>query len=92
MWTPPAAACVGQVCDQRWEVAPTMLSPAAGRGRAIAPEEDVADLSSGSLRGSRLRPTLGGRTGHLSVQLQATAVQSLLRRTVRTPLAAACVG
>ena len=47
--TPPAAACVGHVRGQRREVAPTMLSPAAGHGHAIAPELDGVDTSGGSV-------------------------------------------
>ena len=127
-----AATCAGQVCDQRWEVAPTSLSPAAdpdraiapaddcvgtsggslrrsglrpapggrtdhlcpapGHGGAIAPDVNGADTSGGNLRRSGLRAAPGGRTDHLSVQLQATAMPSLLRTTVWTPPAAACVG
>ena len=88
VWTPPAVACV----DQRRKVAPTMLSPAPCHGSAIAPEEDGVDTSGGNLRRSGLRAAPGGHTHHLSVPLQATAAQSLLRKTVWTPLAAACVG
>ena len=91
VWTPPAAACVGQVCGQRQEVAPTMLQPAAGNGRSIAPEENCVDTSGGSLRRSGLRPAPRDCNDHLSVQLQATAVPWLLGSTVWTPPAAACV-
>ena len=92
VWTYPAAACVGRVCDQRRKIASTMLRLAARHGRAIAPEEDGVDTSGGNLRRSGLRPAPGGRTDHLSVLLQATAAPSLLRGTVWTPPAAACVG